>query len=263
MSHPIDSLAYTNRLRWLPPGQKVAFALLLLLLSLICHPLVQGLISLWILLWVVGYANIPGKIYGRLLALPLGFCLTSLPAFILSGVSEAASQSVQWDVWRGWHIGSIYLYVSQTGLHQVGLLLPRTLATTSSMFFMLLTTPFIEVVQLLRRLRCPIILVELLLLMYRLIFTLLAIVDELWTAQHSRCGYRTWRRGMYSLAILVGQLLERALLSYHQMSLSLAARGFSGELGIWRSPPYKPSLRYSLEAAIGCVILVVLNLMLH
>ena len=263
MSHQIDSLAYTNRLRWLPPSHKVSFALLLLLLSLIAHPIVQELISLWVVLWIVRYAGIPATIYCRLLALPIGFWLTSLPAFVLNGVNDAAMQSVQWDVWRGWSVGSVYLYVSQTGLHQVGVLFARTLATTSSMFFILLTTPFIEVVQILQQLRCPLILVELLLLMYRFIFTLLAIANDLWTAQNSRCGYRSWRRGMQSLGILVGQLLERSLLSYRQVSLSLAARGFNGELRVWRSNPYQPSLRYSLEAAIGCVILVMLNTMLH
>ena len=59
--------------------------------------------------------------------------------------------------------------------------------------------------------------------MYRFIFSLLAIADELWIAQNSRCGYRTWNRGMHSLGILIGQLLQRTLENYRHVSLSLAS----------------------------------------
>jgi cobalt/nickel transport system permease protein len=70
MSHQIDSLAYTNRLRWLPPSHKLSFAIVLLLLSLISAPIVQLLISVWLLLWIVAYARIPAKFYLRLLSFP-------------------------------------------------------------------------------------------------------------------------------------------------------------------------------------------------
>ncbi len=265
MSHQIDSFAYTNRLRWLPPEQKLSFAVLLLVLSLVSPPIVQLLIGLWLILWVIVYAHIPAKFYFQLLALPLGFWLTSLPAFVLNGVGLDVVQAVQADVWHGWGtgMGRFYLYVSQTGLHQVGLLFARALATTSSMFFILLTTPFTEVLQILRRLRCPPSLTELLMLMYRFIFTLMAIADELWIAQNSRCGYRTWRRGMQSLGILVGQLLQRSIFSYRQVSLSLESRGFNGELRVWRSYPYQPSQRYMLEGTIGCAVLIILSMALH
>lgn len=263
MSHQIDSLAYTNHLRWLPPSHKLSFAIALLLLSLISHPIVQLLIGLWLMIWVIAYASIPAKFYFQLLALPLGFWLASLPAFVINWISYDALQSVQSDVWQGRGIGSFYLYISQTGLNQVVLLFTRAIATTSSMYFILLTTPFAEVVQILKQLRCPPLLVELLLLMYRFIFTLLAIADELWLAQNSRCGYRTWWRGMQSLGILIGQLLQRSLFSYRQVSLSLASRGFNGEFRVWRSCPYQPSVRYILEAAVGCMGLLLLNIVLH
>ena len=265
MSHQIDSLAYTNRLRWLPPSQKISFATALLGLSLLAPPLVQGLISLWLTVWIVAYARIPTQLYLRLLSLPLGFWLTSLPAFVVNAIALGQQQTMQWDSWPGWGIatGNVYWYVSQTGVHQVGLLLARTLASTSCMYFILLTTPFTEVLQVLRALRCPPLLTELLLLMYRFIFSLLAIADELWTAQNSRCGYRTWRRGMQSLGILIGQLLQRTFDNYRQVSLSLASRGFDGSLKVWQSRPHKPSRRYTLEAAAGCALLVTLSLACH
>ncbi len=260
MSHLIDSLAYTNRLRWLPPIHKLSFAIALLGLSLVAPAMVQGLIGLWLALWIVGYARIPGKIYLRLLSLPLGFWLTSVPAIAINGVGIAQQQSVQWDVWQGWGTGisGFYLYISQTGLHQAAGLFTRAFASTSCLYFILLTIPFTEILQILRQGRCPPLLTELLLLMYRFIFSLLAIADELWIAQNTRSGYRTWKRGMHSLGILIGQLLQRTLENYRQVSLSLASRGYTGELRVWHSRPYKPSRRYILEALFGCTLLLAL-----
>lgn len=265
MSHQIDSFAYTNRLRRLPPSHKLSFAMVLLLLSLVSPAIVQILISLWLLLWIVVYAQIPASFYFRLLMLPLGFWLTSLPAFVLNGIGSEAISSVESDIWHHWGIGigRFYLYISRSGLQQVAWLLARTLATTSSLYFMLLTTPFTELLQILKQWHCPSLLVEVMMMMYRFIFTVLAIAEELWIAQNSRCGYRTWRRGMQSLGILIGQLLQRSLESYRQVSLSLAARGFNGELRVWHSCPYQPSRRYNLEAVIGCLILILLSIVLY
>jgi cobalt/nickel transport system permease protein len=261
MNHQIDSLAYTNRLRGLPPTHKLSFAIALLILSLVSHTIVQLSISLWLTVWIVIYAGIPGKFYLRLLSLPLVFLLTSLPAFAIGGIQLNQIQTIQWDIWQGWGIsfGSFYLYVSRTGIDQVSLLFARTLASTSCMYFILLTIPFTEILQILRQLRLPPLLTELLLLMYRFIFSLLAIADELWVAQNSRCGYRTWKLGMRSLGILIGQLLQRTLVNYRQVSLSLASRGFNGELRVWHSYPYKPSRRYTFEALFGCTVLTLLS----
>ncbi len=261
MNHQIDSLAYTNRLRGLPPSHKLSFAIALLILCLVSGAIVQLSIGLWLAVWIVVYAGIPGKLYLRLLSLPLMFLLTSLPALVIGGIQLSQIQEIQWDIWQGWgmSIGTFYLYVSRTGIYQVSLLFARAFASTSCMYFILLTVPFTEILQILRQLRCPELVTELLLLMYRFIFSLLAIADELWIAQNSRCGYRTWKLGMHSLGILIGQLLQRTLENYRQVSLSLAARGFNGELRVWHSYPYKPSRRYTFEAVFGCTVLTLLS----
>jgi cobalt/nickel transport system permease protein len=265
MNCSIDHLAYTNRLRWLPPGHKLLFTLALLLLSLVAHPVVQILICLWLVLWIVVYAHIPAHVYLKLLLIPLLFWLTSAPALIVNGVNPQALASVQFDIWQSWEldVGNVHWYISRTGLHQVSLLFARTLSTTSSLYFLLLTTPLAEVLQILRKLRCPDLLLELLLLMYRFIFTILTIATDLRIAQKSRGGYRTYQRSLYSLSLLTGQLLERTLYSYRQVSLSLTARGFTGELRVWHSQTYQSSRRYNLEAVTGYVSLIVVSIFYH
>ena len=256
MTLQIDTLAYTNQLRKLPPEHKILFAIALLVLTYFASIPVQTLIALWMGIWTVVYAKIPVSIYLRLLSIPAGFWLTSLPALAISGVNTTDWPTVHADVWQGITVGSYHIYLSCHGIEQARGLLARAIASTSCLYFVMLTVPFIEILQILRRLSCPPLLTDLLLLMYRFIFTLLRTADELWTAQQSRNGYRTWKIGMNSLGILIGQLLQRTLINYRQVSLSLASRGFTGEFRVWHSRHYSPSWRYSLEAILGCAGLI-------
>lgn len=259
MTLQIDTLAYTNRLRHLPPEHKLLFAIALLLITYCTRAPIQLAIAVWLSVWTVIYAKIPASIYFRLLSIPIGFWLTSLPAFLISGVGVENLASVQADAWQGFTWGHYYLYLSNRGIQQAGELAARALASTACIYFIMLTIPFTELLDILRRIGCPALLTELLLLMYRFIFVLLRTAREIWTAQQSRSGYRTWRLWMKSLGLLVGQLLRRTLENYRQVSQALDARGFTGDIRVWHSRRYRPSKRYSLEALFGCAVLVTLT----
>ncbi len=256
----IDTLAYTNRLRWLPPEQKLIFASTLLIIAAFAHPFVQVLIAVWMSIWTVIYAGIPPKTYIKLVYVATLFWLTSLPALALNGVDTSHLHLVSRDSIGGLTFGSYYIYISHKGLEQGLTILTRVIASVSCLYFVMLTIPFTEILRILNRIGFPVLLTELLLLMYRFIFVLLNTSAELWTAQQSRGGYRTFTLGMKSLALLIGQLFKRTLENYRQVSLSLAARGFNGELRFWHPHRYQQSRRYAIEAILGCVVLIGLEL---
>jgi len=256
MSLKLDTLAYTNKLRRLPPEHKLIFALTTLLISLSTHPPVQILIALWMGVWTVVYAKIPAKIYLKILAVASVFWLSSLPALIINGTSVNQISQIQNDAWQGFTLGSYYIYISRGGLHQVMTIFTRAFASVSCLYFLMLTVPFTEVLQTLRRLKFPTLLIELLLLMYRFIFILWNTATELSIAQKSRFGYRTFRTSIKSLALLIGQLLKRTLQKYSQFSLGLEARGTGYEFKVYSPRRYCPSKRYIVEAIVGCAILI-------
>ncbi|MGB0561423.1 MAG: cobalt ECF transporter T component CbiQ [Spirulinaceae cyanobacterium] len=257
MHHKIDALAYTNRLRSLPPAQKVGFAIALFSLGYVAPMSIQGAIALWMAIWTVGYARIPAKTYGQLLTLPLSFLLMSLPALVLAVMGQTSSPNgdMLWSI----PLGPISLYVSRQGWEQASQVLVRAIALTSCLYFLLLTVPFSDVVRLLRRWGCPALLTELMLLMYRFIFVLTETATELLTAQQSRLGYRNWRLGMRSLSTLVGQLLGRTLTNYQQIRLGLISRGFTGEFRMLQTQKYRTQWRYVTEAIAGYSGLVILT----
>ncbi|WP_026731152.1 cobalt ECF transporter T component CbiQ [Fischerella sp. PCC 9605] len=259
MKIQIDTLAYTNRLRWLPPEQKLLFATALLIVTAFAHPSVQILIALWMSVWTVIYAGIPGKIYLKLIYVATFFWLTSLPALAINGIDVAHIDLIQHDAIAGLNISGYYLYISHNGLGLGLTILTRALASLCCLYFVMLTIPFTELLQTLRRLGCPALLTELLLLMYRFIFVLLNTASELWTAQQARGGYRTFATSMKSLALLIGQLLKRSLENYRQVVLSLESRGFNGELRVWHPHHYHQSKRYTIEAIFGFALLIALE----
>ena len=260
MSLQLDTLAYTNQLRKLPPEHKLIFAFTTLIISLCAHPLVQILIVIWMSIWTVIYAKIPVGVYWRLLMFTIVFCLTSLPALMVNGVAITNLQIVQLDSWYGLNFGHFYIYISRSGSIQALRILTRALGSVSCLYFLMLTVPFTEILETLRRWKFPVLLTDLLLLMYRFIFILLKTANELLTAQNSRGGYRTWYTSMKSLVLLIGQLLQRTLQQYSQFSLGLQARGFAGELRFWHPRRYHSSPRYTIEAICGCVVLIGLEI---
>lgn len=259
MSLKLDTLAYTNRLRGLPPEHKLIFAIVTLLISLAAHPPVQILIALWMGIWTVVYAKIPAGIYIRILAVASFFWLTSLPALVINGVSVTDIAQVRDDSWQGLNFGFYYIYISRSGFLQALTIFTRAFASVSCLYFLMLTVPFTEVLQTLRRFKFPSLLIELLLLMYRFIFILWNTATDLSIAQKSRLGYRDFRTSIKSLALLVAQLLKRTLQKYSQFSLGLEARGMNGEFRVYAPRRYRPSSRYIIEAVIGCVILISLE----
>lgn len=258
-----DVLSQDNSLRKLPPQHKMLFAFIGVVISLISPPVLQIAIALWMSIWIVIYAQIPVNIYAKMVSLAIGFWLTSVPALLISIVAVKAQRSIQTDVLLGVNINDYYLYLSHQGLLQVGVIFTRTMATVSSIYFLLFTTPLTEILQVLRSLGCPVILTELLLLMYRFISILLATAGEIWIAQQSRNGYNNYKRWLYSLSLLITQLFHKTMENYQQLVLTTASRGFQGEFRVWSSQNYRPSPRYLIEAILGCLLLIILNFQLR
>ncbi|MEQ8464296.1 cobalt ECF transporter T component CbiQ [Coleofasciculus sp. E1-EBD-02] len=252
MTLEIDAIAYRNRLRYLPPAQKLGFALMVLFIALLSHAPTQFLIILWMGIWTIGYAGIRWQVYLRLIALASLFLLMSLPTLIVNIAPTTHIEVTTMDQWGGINLGSWYLYISRSGSQQAGVVFMRSLACVSCLFFILCTVPFIEIVQTMQWLNVPVILTDILLLMYRFVFILLKTAKELKLAQQARNGYRTWRLTLHSLGLLVGQLFLRTLQCYHQFSLGLAARGFTGEFPVGLLHHYRYSKRYAVEAVLGC-----------
>jgi cobalt/nickel transport system permease protein len=251
-----DTLAYSNRLRYLPPEQKLWFAITMLVLALVAHYPVQIAIFVWMSIWIVVYAGIPCRIYCSMILGMMTFLVTSLPALVIE-YAGSISSSIPIDHWWQINVGDGQIYLSHQGLIQALTVLLRSLACTSALFFTVLTIPAIDLATTCQKIGCPPILIELSLLIYRFIFLLADTAQKIITAQVARGGYRTHQLRMNSLNLLVRQLIRRTTSRYQQLTLGVKARGFQQEFRFWQPQSYKYSPRYARESIGGCVLLIV------
>ncbi|GEB32531.1 MULTISPECIES: cobalt ECF transporter T component CbiQ [Brevibacillus] len=253
----LDSLSYQNRLRFLPPEHKLLFASALILLVLTGHEWLQMAICIWMGVWVIGYARIPVRFYFGFLLLSLSFFVLGLPALLLEATRAETAPVTQMAV--AWHVGPYLIYVPASAISKVWVLFWRTMASLACFSFILFTVPFAEILQVLRKLRLPVIVTDLLMIMYRFIFVLLGVSHQLWIAQRSRGGHRGFRATMRDIGGLAAQLFVRAMRKYDALYKGMAARGFGESLQVLSLHSHSRSRRYEWESIAGCVLLILLE----
>ena len=134
----------------------------------------------------------------------------------------------------------------------------RILGGMSSLLCFSLTTPLPELMRAARFFRCPVLLVELTMIIYRYLFLLLEEGQRIRNAQVARLGYAGFRSGLASSGILGGMLLLRTYDRAERNMVAMRSRGYQGVLPGLASAPIAG--RDWLALAIGATLLLALYL---
>ncbi|KHL93831.1 hypothetical protein QW71_21230 [Paenibacillus sp. IHB B 3415] len=258
MIRRIDVLSYNNALRQLSPMWKSSFAALMFLLSYTVHPVLQLVITLWMMSWCILHAKIPYRAYGLLFGTALLFYCLSVPALLVEFGHPAAGEAGVFRISGQ----PLPVYITAAGLERAAELLVRVSACTSCFFFLMFTTPFSELLQVLRRLRMPQIVLELMLIMYRFLFLLNDAAHGLMLARRLRGGRRGYKARLRETAAMAAALFGNTMHRYYGLSQGLLTRGFTGEIIL---PPYTARpvpRRYAVRAYAGIAVLALAQLWL-
>jgi len=251
----LDSFAYANRWRYLHPAAKGLLSALALGAALAARsPLAASVCGLTMAIVTVAGAGIPLSRYLRLLLLPAGFLLVGVTGLALSlGGGELPLFTLPGT--------EVSVFFSQAGARQALLALCRSLAAVAALYFLVLTTPLTEIIGLLRRLRLPALLLELMVLAYRQIHVLLEVAGQIRVAQAARLGdaglVSRWR----SLSGLGAGLFLKAHRRSIQLHRALVCRGYDHDLR-WLERDYPRSPRNLLLFAAAGGGLLALALLL-
>ncbi|MFP4440580.1 MAG: cobalt ECF transporter T component CbiQ [Chloroflexaceae bacterium] len=244
--HLIDRYAYTSRIRRIDPAQKAALSGLVIVLCLMLDQPAVGLLAvIWMAALAVVWAGVPGLVIGRVLLAEGVFLVLAVV-----GVALSFSTVPPPPAFQGIQVGPLWVSTSASALGLAALLVSRALGCAAAMNFLALTTPLVDIVELLRRLRVPPVLIDLMSVMYRFVFVLLESMQRMHTAQQSRLGYATRRAAMRSSGLLASRLFIDAYQRSTRMQTALESRGYSGDLRVL-SPAYRHDARvYWLGAAV-------------
>ena len=239
----IEQAAYGNRWRRVSPAAKGAFALAGLLAAFLAHSPQNALgVALLLAASTLLGAAVPMRLYGRVALPGAAFLLLSCLTLLVS---------VQLDE----HGAASWRYAPEM-LPQVEAIAARALAALAALLSLVLTTPLPDLIGLLRRLHTPEILLDLMVLCYRMLFVFSATTRDIVSAQDARLGYSTRRRGLRSLGKLIASLSLGIWLRARALHRAALARNGDGPLR-FLTPVYPQAGRDRLIALLAGGSLIV------
>lgn len=209
----IDAAAYACRWQGVAPSAKALFALAGIVAAWLARsPAALGVLALLSMLAALAGARVPLRTYLAVALAPLGFlslsCLTML-------VTPAAGGGWQW---------------TPALLPTVARIALRSLAVLSAVLGLVLTSPMPDLLLLLRRLRVPELLLDMMALSYRMQFVLRQAWEEGSTAQAARLGHCGWRQSWRSMGLLAGQMAVQVWQRASALQMAADARAWQGSL---------------------------------
>ena len=120
-------------------------------------------------------------------------------------------------------------------------LILTSMAAVSCLYFLSFTTPMPDILEVLRALHCPGLLIELMLLIYRFIFVLLNTASAITTSQNCRLGNRDYKTALKSFGMLGSSLMIRSVTRSGKLFDSMEARCYDGTIRVLSQtrPPKK------------------------
>lgn len=186
------------------------------------------------------FIKIPFRLLALRLTAPMGMALVLV---VLKSVLTGTTPF--WEVpCLGWRI-----VITQEGFHEGLLLATRMIGALSLVFLLSAVTPAHAIFRAMRALGVPQGWVEIAMLMYRYIFVLLDLTDEVTAAQRVRLGYAGLRQGMHSAGVVGGTVILRAMDQAVQTNQAMKVRCYRGEIPLSPLPPF-PWKESLLPAAV-------------
>lgn len=220
----IDYYAYASQLRGWNPGFKALFSMVCLVFCIACDNVYVSLGTILLMGYItVMVGGLAFRRYLSLMTIPIVFLFFGSVAV---AVGIAPYSTGQYCV----HIGFFYLYCSDESILATLRLIARAFGAVSAMYMLTLSTPASEIITVLRRVRVPRLIVELMNMIYRYIFLMMDTQCRMKNAAESRLGYCDFRTSCISFGQVAGNLLVVSLKKGNAYYQALEARCYDGEL---------------------------------
>lgn len=209
----IEHCAYSNRWRAITPAAKSLFALAICVAAFVAPPLGAGCFALVAILATTLGAKISLLRFLRVALPPLGFLALGCLSLAYSLDMQEGRLLFQW-LPEGWA--------------PIIRLASRSFGALCALLFLALTTPMIDFIAFLRRLRLPEVLLEIMVLCYRMLFVFSESLHDIRTAQAARLGYSTPSLTLKSLGSLTANLTLQIWQRAHALHVAAMSRNNDG-----------------------------------
>lgn len=248
-----DKLCYRSKLRYANAGQKFVFTVITLCICLVSRSFaVAAVVFLTNTLLIVCKGGIPFFVYLRFLRIPAAFLVIGTIAIVLN-ISRTPMDFFALSV-DGWYITASWSSVIY-GLR----LCAVALSSVTCLYFLSLNTTMTDMIGVLEWLHCPLLLTELMMLIYRFIFVLLETASAVITAQKSRLGYGNLYSKIRCFGTMGTALFIRSLKRSEILYDAMESRCYDGRISVLKqeNPPDKQVTFYIMVFDVILILLAV------
>ena len=128
------------------------------------------------------------------------------------------------------NIGDLYIYTTDENIKKSCILFWRALSGVSSMYMLALSTPLNEIIYVIKKVRTPQIIIELMYLVYRFIFIMRDSYKSMRKSIESRLGFRDYRTSLLSFGKIISNILIVSLRKSNSFYDSMESRDYKGEI---------------------------------
>lgn len=220
----IDQYAYQSRLRDKSPAAKAVFSLGTLAACLCADNHVFSVSVFCLMAYMcIKVSGISSRTFLRLCAIPFWFVIIgALTAAIHVSPSNTGIAALPFF--------GHYLVLTKAGLQQAVSLFLKSMAGASCVYFLYVSTSVNQMLGLLDKIHAPKLFIELMMMVYRFIFILLGIAEQITVAQRSRLGNNGFVSSMRSVGILASSVFIKAFQRSNDIFNAMESRGYDGSL---------------------------------
>ncbi|MFR0019137.1 MAG: cobalt ECF transporter T component CbiQ [Paraclostridium dentum] len=223
----IDNCAYLNNIKDVNPLIKLGITFIGVIASMLTQNAnIHILIMLFMTSLILFIARVDMKLYIKCLKIPIIFLIIGIGLNLINISFENKDYIFNVNI-LGLYIGTTEFAVKSS----VNILL-RAMSCIISIYFLILTTPFNQLIIVLKKLHIPHTLIELMILIYRFIFIFIEEAEEIYKSQQLKFGYTNLRTSYNSMSLLIKTLFFRMMRRYEDMSISLDIKLYDGKFHV-------------------------------
>lgn len=223
----IDNCAYLNNIKDVNPLIKLGITFIGVIASMLTQNVnIHILIMLFMTALILFIARVDMKLYIKCLKIPIIFLIIGIGLNLINISFENKDYIFNVNI-LGLYIGTTEFAVKSS----VNILL-RAMSCIISIYFLILTTPFNQLIIVLKKLHIPHTLIELMILIYRFIFIFIEEAEEIYKSQQLKFGYTNLRTSYNSMSLLIKTLFFRMMRRYEDMSISLDIKLYDGKFHV-------------------------------
>lgn len=222
----IDKYAYENRIVNWSPRLKALLWLVGIIFAFQPIQWLKAVILIVVATMTIYVTKVSIKRYISWFYAIIPFVILSIIGIVITASSQKGA--LMWPL----KIGSVYIGVAKVMMPKAGQMALQCMTAIVCTYWFALTTPFIQILQVLKAVKFPRVMIEVTMLMYRFIFIFIDAFEQIHRAQKLRFGYDSVNLMIHSSGILAKMLFEQVIVNYEMMTKALDAKLYDGDFYI-------------------------------